>query len=86
MNGARPILLVADPLASGIKMHPHTAEHLAHEGYVVLHCKREDFQSLKVLAPCPFTADDVAALRGIAFAVKDSDILESIASRIEVML
>lgn len=91
---ARPILLVADPLASGIKMHYETAEHLAQAGYLVLHCKQEDFESLKVLAPAPFTDADVVALRSMAAAerrengdaIDDAHILDSLADRIEAML
>jgi hypothetical protein len=91
----RPILLVRDPLAKDVRLHHHTEAVLNREGYLVLRCPPEAMGSMKVIAACPFTADDVAVLRKYSELLSDdgggvqdsvSRTFASIADRIEAML
>jgi hypothetical protein len=90
----RPILLVREPLYDDVRLHKTTAAVLEREGYLVLHCPSVAWDSMKVLAPCPFTRADVVALRAIADGertrngpdIEDAYELDSIAARIEGML
>ncbi len=88
----RPILLVADPLYDSVKLHAHTEKVITDEGYLVLHGPKESFESFKVLAASPFTADDVDELRQVARYLAGEDAhntaakLTSIADRMEAQL
>lgn len=66
--GPRPILLVKEEV-EGEVLHESVAAMLAREGYLVLCCGSETFDTLKVVAPCPFTQADVEKLRELANAL-----------------
>lgn len=89
---ARPILLVRDPLAEGMVIHNEVKKALSDAGYFVLLAPPEAMDSMKVLAPCPFTEADVDVLRFIAgerFPSNTTDnglVIRSIADRIAGML
>lgn len=84
----RPILLVKQ--VEDVRVMSLDLEHmLVREGYLVITCAPEQFDTLKVLAPCPFTAADVFQVREAARSTEHPDlrpVLESIASRMEQML
>ena len=84
---ARPILLVRDPICADISMDELVVSRLQACGYFVLKAPPEAMDGMRILALCPFTNQDVDALRALKGQVHENEaLLESIACRMEDML